>query len=355
MSLEFKNSFKIACMIIGAIVGAGFASGQEILQFFTIFGQKGILGICCASILFFIISLATLELTYRYGYRNYEQFIEGVAGKKLGRVIENTVMLFLLFCFFIMIVGASALLEQLFGLPAILGTVMTLSICYLLFHYKLKGVVLVNQIVSPMLVIGICLIGFYFFSFNSIETFNNQTNGIIGNWSTAWISYVGYNSIKLIAVLVVMIPYINSKKVVFGGSLLGAGFVLIMAIVIFVLDKMFYPVILNVELPVLEIVKQDSMILAHIYSFIALTDMITSAATSGFCFLNKFSEGADRKFNNYAIVICLMAIPFSFIGFANSVKIVYPIFGYIGLLQVVLVIGRYILVYPFRFNCSVLK
>ena len=40
-----KEVFKIAGAFVGVIVGAGFASGQEILQFFASFGSLGLVGI----------------------------------------------------------------------------------------------------------------------------------------------------------------------------------------------------------------------------------------------------------------------------------------------------------------------
>lgn len=47
-----KKAFQIAGAYIGVIVGAGFASGQEILQFFTSFGWISIAGTCMATLLF---------------------------------------------------------------------------------------------------------------------------------------------------------------------------------------------------------------------------------------------------------------------------------------------------------------
>jgi len=35
------STFKVAATYIGTVVGAGFASGQEMLQFFAVFGLKG--------------------------------------------------------------------------------------------------------------------------------------------------------------------------------------------------------------------------------------------------------------------------------------------------------------------------
>lgn len=47
-----KKSIEMAGAFIGVIVGAGFASGQEILQFFTSFGWWGIIGGVIAAVLF---------------------------------------------------------------------------------------------------------------------------------------------------------------------------------------------------------------------------------------------------------------------------------------------------------------
>ena len=40
-----KEIFSIVLVIIGALVGAGFASGQEIFSFFYLDGKNGIYGI----------------------------------------------------------------------------------------------------------------------------------------------------------------------------------------------------------------------------------------------------------------------------------------------------------------------
>ncbi len=49
--------FKIAATYIGTIVGAGFASGQEVLQFFGVFGIKGLWGLLLATALFFSLDI----------------------------------------------------------------------------------------------------------------------------------------------------------------------------------------------------------------------------------------------------------------------------------------------------------
>lgn len=43
--INIKNIFKICFVIIGTIIGAGFASGKEIYTFFSIYGINGLWGI----------------------------------------------------------------------------------------------------------------------------------------------------------------------------------------------------------------------------------------------------------------------------------------------------------------------
>ena len=47
-----KRILLIASAFIGVIVGAGFASGQEVLQYFTSFGILGTLGAIITTALF---------------------------------------------------------------------------------------------------------------------------------------------------------------------------------------------------------------------------------------------------------------------------------------------------------------
>ncbi len=58
-----KKSFQIGSAFIGIIVGAGFASGQEILQFFSSFGYVGIAGSILAAVLFAFLVMHSLHVS----------------------------------------------------------------------------------------------------------------------------------------------------------------------------------------------------------------------------------------------------------------------------------------------------
>lgn len=56
-----KKVLQIASAFIGIIIGAGFASGQEILQYFTSFGLVGTIAIVIATALFAYIGMNDLN------------------------------------------------------------------------------------------------------------------------------------------------------------------------------------------------------------------------------------------------------------------------------------------------------
>ena len=64
----------ITLVIIVALIGAGFASGQEIFSFFYIYGKNGIYGILIMSILIGIFIYKSLKIIYQKQVYNYNDF-----------------------------------------------------------------------------------------------------------------------------------------------------------------------------------------------------------------------------------------------------------------------------------------
>ena len=60
-----RKILKMGSAFIGIIVGAGFASGQEILQYFTSFGMLGIAGAIVSTALFAYLGMALTRIGSR--------------------------------------------------------------------------------------------------------------------------------------------------------------------------------------------------------------------------------------------------------------------------------------------------
>lgn len=109
-------------VIIGVIIGAGFASGQEIYTFFFRYGKLGICGMILAIFILGYIIYKTLKIVKHYNINSYDEFLDEILGdiklKRLDiKIILNFIInTFLLITFLVMCAGFTAYFKQEFGI-----------------------------------------------------------------------------------------------------------------------------------------------------------------------------------------------------------------------------------------------
>lgn len=93
--------------IIGALVGAGFSSGQEIYLFFYRFGILGLVGIVLCSLIIGFIIFKTLNIIFENNIKTYKDFLNCIFDGKtrLAKITNISITIFLGVTFFIMVAG----------------------------------------------------------------------------------------------------------------------------------------------------------------------------------------------------------------------------------------------------------
>ena len=76
--INLKNIYNTSFVIIGTIIGAGFASGQEIYTFFNKHGIEGLIGIFISIILMAYIIYKTFKIILKNNISNYQEFVENI-------------------------------------------------------------------------------------------------------------------------------------------------------------------------------------------------------------------------------------------------------------------------------------
>jgi len=205
-----KNSIKILFVIIGTLVGAGFASGKEIYSFFFIYGTKGIIGIFISALIISLTIYKVLKICYENKITKYEDFCKYIGSK----LMSNIVNIFLLITFFIMISGFSSFLKQEFNINSIIGSLIIIIMCYFTILKNINGLIKVSDYLIPILIIFLIIISSK--NLNIINNYNIIFNSEIFPKSGGIIKsilYACYNCILLIPVLVTLIKFINKKKI----------------------------------------------------------------------------------------------------------------------------------------------
>lgn len=116
--------------------------------------------------------------------------------------------------------------------------------------------------------------------------------------------------------------------------------------VFFILALILYIVLLqggvaanDVELPLIYIINKFGKAYQYIYGIVVVSAIYTSAIAAGYGLAENCSK-SKKMYRNICITICTSAILISKIGFSYLVNLLYPVFGLLGLIQIICIIFR---------------
>ncbi len=331
-----KNVLKVVFVIIGTLIGAGFASGQEVYLFFFSYGMKGLIGILISSIIIGVVIYSTFNILNKYKINTYKDFLNILIPKntKLKIIANFIINIFILITFFIMIAGFGAYFEQEIGINRLVGSLILAIITFIVFMTSIKGVVKVNELIVPILIGFIFIIGII--SIKDIHILNLENYVIRTNYTNFALSavlYSSYNSILLIPVLITLNNYVKNKKQIFYISFISAIVTILLSVIIFLLLVRVDVDISKLEMPVVYVVSNMFKIMRYIYGVIILGSIFTTAISLGVSFLQNTAKN-KKGYTQISIIMCITSVIISKFGFSNLVSLLYPIFGYLGLIQI---------------------
>ena len=218
-----KEVLKVTFVIIGTIIGAGFASGQEIYLFFGKFGKLGLISMFLSCAISGLIIYKTMNFIRKQDINTYEEFLNKLFKNKkriLVKTIYIIITLFLGISFIVMCAGFGAYFSQELGLPNKIGCFIVCGLCILTFRNKTNGIVKVNEIGIPILIILIVLLGIANRDGEIWQLKLPNFSVPIGRGILNSMLYSSFNSIVLIPILIDLKNLVKSKKIVIGIALL---------------------------------------------------------------------------------------------------------------------------------------
>ena len=332
-----REIFIIVLVIIGGLIGAGFASGQEIYSFFYSYGPQGIIGLFVTCILIGILINKILKIILKYEINNYDEFLSKlIKNKKIIKVVNIILNILLLITFYIMIAGFGAYFEQQIGVHKIIGSLVLVVLCFLVFLTSVKGVLKVSEYIVPILILFIVIIGIV--NFNAIENIKNIET-LRKGWLISAVTYCSYNIILIIPVLISLRRHIRKTRDIKYIAIITTIIMLILSFIIYTILLRADIDISEMEMPVVYIVSKYFSKFEKIYAFIILSSIFTTAISIGTGFLQNISENG-KSYPQIVIFMCISSLIVSNIGFSKLVNIVYPFFGYIGIIQIMLILSK---------------
>ena len=106
--MSFRNIIGIALAFIGLLVGAGFATGQEVVQYFTAFGINGVWGMIIAGVIMTLAGTVFLQLGSYFHASEHNAVFRKVSHPVVSKMLDVAVTFTLFAVGFVMLAGAGS-------------------------------------------------------------------------------------------------------------------------------------------------------------------------------------------------------------------------------------------------------
>lgn len=325
------NVFEIFMCYVGAVIGAGFASGQEIMSFFMPYGKYGLLGICLCGAVFFVYGYSVLKKIFLCDIHSFGEYFEDIAGALAAKLIQCVAYGFMFASFCVMVSGSGAVAEDFFGVSTP-GILFMAVLCFFIFAKGVDGMVAVNAVMTPLITVGIIVLGVYAAAFKTADVFAPfGISRITNNFAVSALVYVSYNTVTLIGVFLPLKEKITSLPTALAASALSGGVLAAMGALLWLALSVFKSDIGGAAVPMLKIAENIGAGMKYAYGAVLYMAMITTAASSGFALVSLGERLLPIGRVPISALLCAASVPLAYVGFADLVNKLYRFFGFLGL------------------------
>lgn len=320
-----KQTVIVAFSYIAAVIGAGFASGAEVVSFFLAYGKESVIGIVLSCVLFGVFSYIMLKDCVEYGISDFSEYLKFIMPDFFRRITNAVVFIFMSISLAAMSAAAGEILNDIFMLPVFYGVIIFSILCVFLLNFSVFGLTKINGILGIIIAMGLVLSCIYIINFRFLETFNSLTK-----ITSSAISYTAYNQVAAAVILCSMSTLLRTKRqAVFASGLIGVGvFVILMAL--WCVVGIYYGKVDLGEIPMLSIASRQGRGFYIIYSIILFLAVLTTAISNGFGVI-EYVKKITSKWGSLVIILVFM-IFLSEMGFSRIVNIAYRLSGYASLI-----------------------
>lgn len=372
MAEEVKESTKekssvgrvlqIGGAVVGTLVGSGFASGQEVMQYFTAYGIPGVWGAVLTMVLFALMCAAVTYYGWKFAKSEHFSAFRHYCGKYFGTFMD---IFSVLFCFLVGIVmtsGSGAMFEQYFGIPAVAGSTVMALIALGSAWLGLEKLTKVLGSTAPICIVFLVGVSLVTAAMNWENLANADAMVAAADASGNVLRAVDFAAPLWIVIIVTALNYVahnivagvpfiskvgtqakNGKEALWGG-LLGGILLGLCALALNFGMLTTYDQVYMLEVPGLEFAKMLNPVMGAIYAAILIIMIYNTIVPMMISVANLFVKDEKDPVKYRAMLIAL-AVIFLIGGqfkFSVLINIIYPFVGYVGIIFMVVVLVQFL-------------
>lgn len=349
--ISLKKVLTVGSAICAFWIGAGFATGQEILQFFA---TSGIMGIAAALIFMIIagaVSYSICAIGQKKKFENPYGIYEYYCGKWVGKFYAWVAIASMYGSVIVILAGGGSTIYQYYGIPVYIGVGV---LALLALGTAVLGVEKLIQILGAIGIfkVGLILILGIFGIIAVSQDINLLLEGdrqisMAGfktaspNWALSGAIYALFCSIEMVPFFGSCGATTNSVKEARLGAVVGTVAYTLTIIMMVIAELIYYPVFIGKQVPALAIASHIHPAIGMAYTFMIVVAVYSAVASMLTMTTRKFAVDKTKKFNIIATVLTVVGVIFgALVQFDTLVNIIFTSLGYLGILFIVLMVYK---------------
>ena len=331
------------------VFGAGFATGQEILQFFSSYGFWSYGAVLLVLIGFLFLGQVLVVSGYEHKSETSFNHFKYFCGDKIGTIYSWLIPVILLLMMPVLISGAGATISENFGIHRYIGSAIMVTVVVFTYLMGFERLIKIVSTIVPLIIAFPLIVGsiVIFQDFNNITEVYQYTPILSESQSSPnWvISSVIYSSFIFLSGGVYFTKLglsADNRKDVKYGSILGA---VILVLAILILNTSFLlnsGNITSYAVPVLYLTNKISVLLGGVFSIVLILGIFCSCSTMMWSVCSRFIKGGIRRNRIIAVMVGVLIFVLGMVPFSKLIGILYPLIGYAGLIFVACAIYKQI-------------
>jgi uncharacterized membrane protein YkvI len=310
-----------------SVMGVGFASGNEVLHFFTSYGMKGFYGIVAASVLYSFFGYAVVRTVYKTGADRLIDLYKAAGGQYFAGFANVTGTLFS-FCLFVLMLSAwTKIWNEIVFVPPLYAYALYVLLFYLYCIFDIQS----KPFAGWMRLLMLCGTGTVLFAIVAgrlIKVFSAYFVQGFGSWFLSAVFYVGYNSFVSADLLCKACNSASSEKSAVAGSIAGGAVLFVLSFLIHLVLWFWYRG--THSFPLLDMTEENFQIVRIFFAAVLLLCILYTGFNSGMIVTERAVKKLPLKKEITLLLLSLLSVLALPLGFDSLIAAIYPVFGFLG-------------------------
>jgi uncharacterized membrane protein YkvI len=245
----FKRYLLPGFVFEAAVIGGGYATGRELVEFFLPAGAwGGLLGMAVSMLLWSVVLMISFELARHARSYDYRSFFKLLLGPSWF-LFEIAYFLLMIIVLAVMGAAAGEITHSLFGLPKLLGSLgMITATAFVLFYSNATIEKFLTMSVGYLYLVYIVFVIWSVVAFGDRIAANFSSVPVNSSWFAGGVTYAGYNVASIPAVLF-CIRHLTRRREALGAGFLAGPLGMLPGFVFYIAMMGYYHEIGDVALP----------------------------------------------------------------------------------------------------------